>query len=53
MRAHGEMEILTSRENHPNEIHEKVITPEIEELWSRVRDTLIIVVEHASGIVED
>ena len=47
------MEELTAREHHPDEVHKEVIPPEIQELRARVCDLLIVVVEHAGGIVED
>jgi hypothetical protein len=48
-----EREELTARENHPDEVHEEVVTPEIEKFWPRICDVLVVVIEHAGGIVED
>lgn len=44
---------LTAWENHPNEVHEEVISPKVEKFRSRVRDLSVIVIEHAGCIVED
>ena len=44
---------LTTRKNHPNEIHKEVIAPEIQKFWTRIGDLGIVVIEHASSIVED
>lgn len=45
--------ILTAGEDHPDEVHEKVVDPEVQELRSAICDTLVVMVEHACGIVED
>ena len=45
--------MLTARENHPDEVHEEVVAPEVEELRARVRHLLVVVIEHAGGVVED
>jgi len=42
-----------ARENHPDEVHEEVIPPEVQELRSRVCDLRIVVIEHAGSIVEN
>jgi len=44
---------LTAREDHPDEVHEEVIAPEVEKFRSRVCDLRIVVIEHAGGIVEN
>jgi len=44
---------LTARENHPNEVHEEVVTPEVQKLGSRVRDLRVVVIEHAGCVVEN
>jgi hypothetical protein len=44
---------LTAGENHPNEVHEEVISPEIQKLRSRICDLRIVVIEHAGCVVED
>jgi hypothetical protein len=44
---------LTARENHPNEIHEEIITPEIKELRPAIRNILVIVIKHARRIVKN
>lgn len=44
---------LTSRNNHPKEVHQEVITPEVQEFWSAVNDTLVVVIEHAGCVVQD
>jgi hypothetical protein len=44
---------LTARENHPDEVHEEVISPEVQKLRSRVCDLRIVVIEHAGCVVED
>jgi hypothetical protein len=45
------MEELTSRKHHPDEIHEEVIHPEVQKLRARIRDLLVVMIEHAGGIV--
>lgn len=45
--------MLTAWENHPDEVHEKIINPKVQELRSAVGDLLVVMVEHAGGIVED
>jgi hypothetical protein len=42
---------LTPREHHPDEIHEEVIPPEIQKLRARIRNLLVIMVEHAGCVV--
>lgn len=44
---------LTTRQNHPDEVHSKVVNPEVQELRTTVCNLIVVVVEHASGIVED
>jgi hypothetical protein len=44
---------LTARENHPNEVHEEVVSPEVQKLGSRVRDLRVVVIEHAGCVVEN
>lgn len=44
---------LTAWENHPNKVHEKVISPKVKYLRSRVCNFHVVVVEHARGIVKD
>lgn len=44
---------LTAREHHPDEIHEEVVPPEVEELRPRICNLLIVVIEHAGGVVEN
>jgi len=44
---------LTAGENHPDEVHEEIVEPKVKELWATVGNLLVIVIEHASGIVED
>jgi len=44
---------LTAWEDHPDEIHKEIITPEIQKLRSAVCNLLVIVIEHACSIVED
>lgn len=40
-------------DDKPEEVHHKVVHPEIKELRARVDDALVVVVEHAGGVVED
>lgn len=49
----GQGRRLTARYDDPNEVHEKVITPEIVCLRSAVRDSFIVVVEHAGRVIKD
>jgi hypothetical protein len=44
---------LTAREHHPDEVHEEIVAPEVQELGARVRDLRVVVVEHAGCVVED
>jgi hypothetical protein len=44
---------LTAGEDHPNEVHEEIIDPEVQELRSAICNALIIMVKHACSIVED
>lgn len=57
--AHGEIgtfprrdETLTAWNDDPNEVHEEIITPKVIRFWSAVRKALVVVVEHACGVVE-
>lgn len=43
---------LTTRKNHPNEIHEKVIKPKIQKLRPAVRHPRIIMIKHARRIIK-
>lgn len=45
------MKIRTRWDHDPEEVHEEVVAPEVQELGTAVHDTLIVVVEHAGGIV--
>ncbi len=44
---------LTTRNNHPQEVDEEIIDPEIQELRTTVRQAEIVVIEHAGCVVED
>jgi hypothetical protein len=44
---------LTAWEDHPNEIHKEIITPEIQKLRSAICNLLVIMIEHARSIVEN
>jgi hypothetical protein len=44
---------LTAGEDHPYEVHEEIIAPEVQELRSAICDAFIVVVEHTRSIVED
>ena len=44
---------LTAWENHPNKVHKEVVNPEVQELRSAVSNLLIVMIEHAGGIVKD
>lgn len=39
--------------NSPEEVHHEVVEPEVQELWAGVDNTLIVVIEHAGGIVKN
>ena len=43
---------LTAWENHPDKVHEEVVTPKVQKLRSAVSNLLVVVVEHAGSIVE-
>lgn len=43
----------TAWEDHPDEVHEEIVKPEVQELRSAICDILIVVVEHASSIVKN
>jgi hypothetical protein len=49
----GKFRALTARENHPDEVHKEVISPKIQKLRSRICNLLVVVIEHASSIVEN
>jgi hypothetical protein len=44
---------LTSREHHPDEIHEEVIPPEIQKLRTRISNLLVVMIKHAGCIVQN
>lgn len=39
--------------DEPEEVHHEVVHPEVEELWARVDDALVVVVEHAGGVIKN
>jgi hypothetical protein len=43
---------LTTGDNNPDEVHEEVVAPEVIWLWSAIGETSVVVVKHASGVVE-
>ena len=44
---------LTRRDNDPDEVHEEIVEPEVESLWSAVCDISVVMVEGVGCIVED
>jgi hypothetical protein len=45
--------VLTTWDNDPNKVHEKIVPPEVVGFWSAVCKTFVIVIKHACSIVED
>ena len=43
----------TAWDNHPDEVHSEVVSPEVENLRSAVFDVAVVQIEHAGGIVEN
>ena len=39
--------------DEPEEVTQEVVHPEVKEFWARVDNALVVVVEHAGGIVQD
>ena len=50
---HHRRKIRTRRNHDPDEVHQEVVAPEIQELGAAVHDTLVVVVEHAGRIVQN
>lgn len=46
-------EHLTARNHNPNKVHEEKVKPEIVGFWSAICQVLVVMIEHASSIVED
>lgn len=44
---------LTAWEHHPNEVHEKVVTPEVEKLGARINNVLVVEVKGMGCIVQN
>ena len=44
---------LTAWEDHPEEVHEEVVTPEVQKFRATVDDILVVEIECVSGIVQD
>ena len=42
---------LTARYNNPNKIHEKVVEPEVVGFRPAVRETFVVMIKHACGII--
>ena len=40
-------------DDEPEEVHHEVVHPEVKELWAGVYNALVVVVEHAGGIVKN
>jgi hypothetical protein len=45
--------VLTARENHPDEVDEEIVEPEVQELGSAVLDALVPIVEQVGSVVKD
>lgn len=52
-RVKPEMRVLTAWYDHPDEIREEVVPPEVVGFRPAVRDPFVVVIEHARGIVEN
>ena len=44
---------LTARDSNPDKVHEAIVAPEVVGFGPTIRDTLVVMVEHACCIVED
>lgn len=44
---------LTARDNNPNKVHEKVISPEVEWFRAGVVHVVYVMIKHASRVIQN